>query len=157
MIGDLCHSSSDFRIKRPAETKQARTIVDQTIFANNVYGEKEILWKFSLPYHNLLWIIYWGFWVSKKLGLPCFVKNRKLLTGGSYWSKTNAPELHFARSFQGYPTWPYFARPNMYPNMHIWHIWPYLAYLGAYLGAPNMVKWGIPEKILQNAVQTRWS
>ena len=31
------------------------------------------------------------------------------------------------------------------------------AYLGAYLGAQNMVKWGIPEKILQNAVQTRWS
>ena len=25
----------------------------------------------------------------------------------------------------------------------------------AYLGAPNMVKWGVPEKILQNAVQTR--
>ena len=43
------------------------------------------------------------------------------------------------------------------PNMHIWHIWPYLAYLGAYLGARNMVKWGVPEKILQNAVQTRWS
>ena len=33
----------------------------------------------------------------------------------------------------------------------------YLAYLGAYLGARNMVKWGVPEKILQNAVQTRWS
>ena len=31
------------------------------------------------------------------------------------------------------------------------------AYLGAYLGARNMVKWGVPEKILQNAVQTRWS
>ena len=31
------------------------------------------------------------------------------------------------------------------------------AYLGAYLGVPNMVKWGVPEKILQNAVQTRWS
>ena len=31
------------------------------------------------------------------------------------------------------------------------------AYLGAYLGAPNKVKWGVPEKILQNAVQTRWS
>ena len=28
---------------------------------------------------------------------------------------------------------------------------------GAYLGAPNMVKWGVPEKILQNAVQRRWS
>ena len=27
----------------------------------------------------------------------------------------------------------------------------------AYLGAPNMVKWGVPEKILQNVVQTRWS
>ena len=37
------------------------------------------------------------------------------------------------------------------------HIWPYLAYLGTYLGAQNMVKWGIPEKILQNAVQTSWS
>ena len=31
------------------------------------------------------------------------------------------------------------------------------AYLGAYLGARNMVKWGVPENILQNAVQTRWS
>ena len=31
------------------------------------------------------------------------------------------------------------------------------AYLGVYLGAQNMVKWGVPEKILQNAVQTRWS
>ena len=28
---------------------------------------------------------------------------------------------------------------------------------GAYLGALDMVKWGVPEKILQNAVQTRWS
>ena len=29
------------------------------------------------------------------------------------------------------------------------------AYLGAYLGRPpNMVKWGVPEKILQNAVKT---
>ena len=37
------------------------------------------------------------------------------------------------------------------------HIWPYLAYLGAHLRAPNMVNWGVPEKILQNAVQTRWS
>ena len=35
----------------------------------------------------------------------------------------------------------------------IYFIWPYLANLGA----PNMVKWGVPEKILQNAVQTRWS
>ena len=31
------------------------------------------------------------------------------------------------------------------------------AYLGAYLGAHNMVKWGVPEKILQNAVQICWS
>ena len=48
-------------------------------------------------------------------------------------------------------------RHYMHPNMHIWHIWPYLAYLRAYLGASTMVKWGVPEKILQNAVQTRWS
>ena len=27
----------------------------------------------------------------------------------------------------------------------------------AYFGARNMVKWGVPEKILQNAVQTHWS
>ena len=33
---------------------------------------------------------------------------------------------------------------------------PYLAYLGTYLSVPDMVKWGVPEKILQNAVQTRW-
>ena len=31
------------------------------------------------------------------------------------------------------------------------------AYLGAYFGARNMVKWDVPKKILQNAVQTRWS
>ena len=31
------------------------------------------------------------------------------------------------------------------------------AYLSAYLGARDMVKWGVPEKILQNAVETRWS
>ena len=35
------------------------------------------------------------------------------------------------------------------------HIRPYLAYLSAYMSAPNVVKWGVPEKILQNAVQTR--
>ena len=26
-----------------------------------------------------------------------------------------------------------------------------------YLGTPNMVKWGVPENILQNAVQTRFA
>ena len=35
-------------------------------------------------------------------------------------------------------------------------LWLYIAALGKYLSAPNMVKWGIPEKILQNAFQTRW-
>ena len=36
----------------------------------------------------------------------------------------------------------------------------YLAHLadwGAYLSASNVVKWGIPEKILQNAVQARFA
>ena len=38
---------------------------------------------------------------------------------------------------------------------------PYFAYSGAYfcayLSAPIMVEWGVPEKILQNAVETHWS
>ena len=34
-------------------------------------------------------------------------------------------------------------------------IWPYLSYLVTYLSVPNPVKWGVLEKILQNAVQTR--
>ena len=28
----------------------------------------------------------------------------------------------------------------------------YLVYLGTYLGEPNIVRWGVPKKILQNAV-----
>ena len=39
------------------------------------------------------------------------------LTGGSYWPKTKASELHFARSFQGHPNWPYLAPSNARPNM----------------------------------------
>ena len=35
------------------------------------------------------------------------------------------------------------------PNMAKYGIWP------VYLGEPNMIEWGIPEQILQNAVQTR--
>ena len=31
------------------------------------------------------------------------------------------------------------------------------AYLGAYFAAPNMVKWGVPDKILQKEVQTHCS
>ena len=42
-------------------------------------------------------------------------------------------------------------------NTNWYQIKQHLAYLGTYLGVPNMVKWGVPEKILQNAVQTRWS
>ena len=45
------------------------------------------------------------------------VKHKPYLTGGSYWPKTDASELHFAISFQGHPTWPYLA----HPNMHIWN------------------------------------
>ena len=57
---------------------------------------------------------------------------------GSYWRKVNASELHFARSFQGFPTGPYLAHSNTHPKYCIW------PYLGAYLSALNMVKWGIP-------------
>ena len=38
------------------------------------------------------------------------------MTGGSYWHKVNASELHFARSFQGHPIWPYLARSITCPN-----------------------------------------
>ena len=37
-----------------------------------------------------------------------------------------------------------FGVPKYAPKMHFW---PYLAYLGAYLSSPNMVKWGVPEFI----------
>ena len=39
------------------------------------------------------------------------------------WPKINATELHFARSFQGYPTWPYLAHSNARPKYCIWCIW----------------------------------
>ena len=62
-----------------------------------------------------------------------------ILIGGSYWPiKIKASELHFSRSFQGYPTGPYLAHSNTHPKYCIW------PYLGAYLSALNMVKWGIP-------------
>ena len=51
---------------------------------------------------------------------------------GLYWHKVNASKLHFARSSQGYHTWPSLARQNTPPKFniwHIWHIWLYLAYL----------------------------
>ena len=52
---------------------------------------------------------------------------------------------------------PFMGRPNTHPNMPNMAKYAKYAYLGTYLGAQNMVKWGIPEKILQNAVQTCWS
>ena len=39
----------------------------------------------------------------------------------------------------------FFGNGHMRPKYHIWHIWPYLACLGAYMSAPDMVKWGVPE------------
>ena len=68
-----------------------------------------------------------------------------LLTWGPYWPKTNMSEQHFAR----HSTWPYLARLNTWPNMPNMAKYAKYAYLGAYMGAPNMVKWGVPEKILQ--------
>ena len=40
------------------------------------------------------------------------------------------------------------------PNIAKYAKYAKYAYLGAYLGAPNMVKWVVPEKILQNAIQS---
>ena len=103
--------------------------------------------------------------IDKKIGFTfCFVKLHCNYNGeigwkwdmvmtfdrGSYWCEY---ELHFARPFQGYPIQPYFAYPNMCPKYHIWHIWRNWC---TYKGALNMVEWGIPEKILRDAIQTRW-
>ena len=46
--------------------------------------------------------------------------------------------------FRDTPTWPYLVRPNTCPNMPNMAIYAKYAYLGAYLGARNMVKWGVP-------------
>ena len=76
----------------------------------------------------------------------------QLLTGGSYWHKVNASELHLARSFQGYLTQPYLGHLYMctnYAKYAIYGIW------GTYFGEQNMVEWGIPEKVLQNAAHIR--
>ena len=51
-----------------------------------------------------------------------------LLTVGSYWHKVNASELHFARSFQGQPIWPYLACPLSKYAPQI----PYLSYLAVF-------------------------
>ena len=48
-----------------------------------------------------------------------------------------------SKSFSGIP--PLIFGAAKYANYGIW---------GAYLSAQNMFKWGIPERILQNAVQT---
>ena len=51
-------------------------------------------------------------------------------------------------------TWPSSSSFSKWSRWYAqMHVWPYLAYLGA----PKMVKWDVPEQILQNAVQTRWS
>ena len=77
----------------------------------------------------------------------------EILTGRSYWPKINATELHFARSFQGYPTWPYLAHSNTRPNYCIWCIWRIWEHNWARQIWPN----GVSLNILQNALQSRWS
>ena len=41
----------------------------------------------------------------------------------------------------------------MYPNMPNMAKYAKYAYLGTYLGAQNMAKWGIPEKSYKNLAQ----
>ena len=56
---------------------------------------------------------------------------------------------HF-KIFSGTPIFTIFGAPKYVPK------YAYLAKY-AYLGAPDMVKWSVPEKILQNVVQTHCS
>ena len=70
-------------------------------------------------------------------------ENGEIYTAGKNFilpPAVTASELHCARSFQGYPHLTIFGAVKYAPKY-------------AYLGEPNMVKWGIPEKMLQNAVQ----
>ena len=60
----------------------------------------------------------------------------------------------FRKIFSGIPHLTIFSALKYAPQL-LYLV--YLAYLGAYLSAPNMAKWGVPEKILQNALQSRWS
>ena len=46
----------------------------------------------------------------------CLLATSFCLKPASLCSTSALTELHFARSFQRYPTWPYLARSNMYPN-----------------------------------------
>ena len=43
------------------------------------------------------------------------------------------------------------ARPDECTNYAKYDMWR------AYLGEPNIAQWSIPENIIQNAVQMRWS
>ena len=55
--------------------------------------------------------------------------------------------------FSGTPHLTIFGAPNYAPE---YAKYGQICIFGAYESAPNMVKWGVPEKILQNAVQTHW-
>ena len=77
--------------------------------------------------------------------------------GVSYWHKVNVSELHSARSFQGYPSWPYLARsntprnmPNMAKYSFLAHIWaPLYIHFSLTRGDnPKQVFFGLPNKQL---------
>ena len=101
--------------------------------------------------------------------LSCLIRGRmsKIQVASYLWSplctrvsqKNQKSEFWYATNcilqdlFRDTPNWPYFARPNI--RLHMPNMAKYAKY--AYLGVRNMVTWGVPEKILQNAVQTHWS
>ena len=74
-------------------------------------------------------------------------------TFGFLWPSTGVVSsknmLQYVRTSAGFPTRPYLACSNT-PKHGKYSIW------GAYFSALNVIEWGIPEKILQNAVQSHW-
>ena len=98
-----------------------------------------------------------NFYIVIKMGKSA--KNEiwlQLLTGGSYWPKTNASELHFARSFQGHPTWPYLERSKM-------HIWPILFWFSlmimdmrTWLNCPSLWYWQLPDGRINATFDSSW-
>ena len=61
-------------------------------------------------------------------------------------------ELHCAKSFQGYPTWPCLARPNAVIGI-FGCIWPYF---GAYLRAQKLPSSGCADLLVRNSETKLW-
>ena len=89
--------------------------------------------------------------LQSKINLPSLCLKTSSFNNAS-WSYGRRTErklcgLHFWLPFQEYPTEPYIFNSQKFTHKI------YLIQLHTVFGASNMVKWGSPENIIQNAVQ----